>query len=71
MAIRIETVIECGQGKLPPKAYLGIATGSLDQDGRTVLTTRETSFAALEAQVREIKAQLDACLAEAKACLPA
>jgi len=40
-------------------------------DGRTVLTTREASFAALEAQVREIKAQLDACLAEAKACLPA
>ena len=31
-----------------------------------MLTTREASFAALEAQVREIKAQLDACLAEAK-----
>ena len=70
MAIRIETVIECGQGKLPPRAYLGIAAGSLDQGGRTVLTTREASFAALEAQVREIKAQLDACLTEAKACLP-
>jgi hypothetical protein len=44
--------------------------GSLDRDGRTVLTNREASFAALESQVREIKAQLDVCLAEAKACLP-
>jgi hypothetical protein len=70
MTIRIETVIECGQGQLPPLAYLGIAVGSLDQDGRTVLTAREASFAALQAQVDEIKAQLDACLAEAKACLP-
>ena len=71
MAVRIEIVIECGQGKVPPRAYVGMFAGSLDQDGRTVLTTREASFAALEAQVREIKAQLDACLAEAKACLPA
>lgn len=71
MAIRIQTVIECGQGRLPPRAYLGIAVGSLDQDGRAVLTTPEASFAALETQVDEIKAQLDACLAEAKACLPA
>jgi hypothetical protein len=70
MAVRIEIVIECGQGKVPPRAYVGMPAGSLDQDGRTV-TTREASFAALEAQVREIKAQLDACLTEAKTCLPA
>ena len=70
MTIRIEIVVECGQGQLPPRAYLGMPAGSLDGDGRTVLTTREASFAALEAQVREIKAQLDACLTEAKACLP-
>ena len=70
MTIRIEIVIECGQGQLPPRAYLGMPAGSLDRDGRTVLTNREASFAVLEAQVREIKAQLDACIAEAKACLP-
>ena len=70
MTIRIEIVIEGGQGQLPPRAYLGMPASSLDRDGRTVLTNREASFAALESQVREIKAQLDACLAEAKACLP-
>lgn len=70
MAIRIEIVVECGEGKVPPRAYLGMAAGTLDQDGRTVLTTREASYAALETQVHEIKAQLDACLTEASACLP-
>jgi hypothetical protein len=69
MSISIELVFECGHGKLPPSAYLGTADScALDKEGRAMLTTPETSFGAFKAQVEEIKARLDSCLAEARAC---
>jgi hypothetical protein len=73
MSISIELVFECGHGKLPPSAYLGVTGGScpLDTEGRTMLTMPETSSGAFKAQVDEIKARLDSCLAEAQACFAA
>jgi hypothetical protein len=43
----------------------------IDKKRRPTFAGAADLVAGLEAQVREIKAQLDACLAEAKACLPA
>lgn len=65
----IELFFDSGAGNLPMPANAYIALGSFSQDEakRPMLTTRETSFGALEAQVENIKATLDARLGEAKA----
>lgn len=52
---------------MPPMAYIAITRGSCDANENPMLTTRETSAEALEAQVQEIKAMLDGCVAELKA----
>jgi hypothetical protein len=51
---------------MPPSAYLALGSFSSNK-GDPMLTTREYSFGALEAQVRELQAVLEARLAEAKA----
>lgn len=65
----IELFFDSGAGQLPMSASAYIALGSFSQDEaeRPMLTTRETSLGALEAQVETIKATLDARIAEAKA----
>lgn len=56
---------------MPPSAYIAMGWRSSDEDGRPMLTTSETSVDALEAQVKDIKGRLDACIAEARACFTA
>ena len=51
---------------MPPSAYIALGSFS-KRDGSPMLTHREYSFGALEAQVKELQGVLDARLAEAKA----
>jgi hypothetical protein len=56
-----------GDLSMPPSAYIAMGWHTSHKNERPMLTTREMSVDTLEAQVREIKARLDACIAEARA----
>jgi hypothetical protein len=70
---RIELIFHSGKANdknglaMPASAYIAMGSHSEDERQRPMITTRETSFGALEAQVEHIKATLDARVAEAKA----
>ncbi len=51
---------------MPPSAYIALGSFFSDHKGHPMLTTREMSFESLRAQVEDIKATLDARVAEAK-----
>ncbi len=70
---RIQLIFKSGRPLLdsdlpaPPSAYIALGSCSYDEQGRPMITTDETSFSALQAQVEYIKALMDARLAEARA----
>jgi hypothetical protein len=73
---RIELIFKSGRPvwdsglPMPPSACIAMSSFCSDEKGRPMITTAETLFGALQAQVEFIKALLDARLAEAKASFP-
>jgi hypothetical protein len=69
----IELIFDSGKPTDPegleagPSAYIAMGWFSSDKNGRPMITNQEMSFGPLKSQVEDIKACLDACLADAKA----
>ena len=73
LEFHIELIFDSGKPTNPggleegPSAYIAMGWHSSDKVGRPMITNREMSFGVLRGQVDDIKACLDACLADAKA----